>query len=44
MSNEILFDNIIITDNEDHAFEWATQTYDLKRKHLDKQAVSSERE
>ena len=40
MSSDILFDNIIITDDEAHAHEWASQTYDLKRKHLDKQAVS----
>jgi hypothetical protein len=40
MSNDILFDNIVITDDEAHAYEWAQQTYDLKRKHLDSQAVS----
>lgn len=40
MSSDILFDNIIVTDDEDYAAEWAEQTYDLKRKHLDKQAVS----
>jgi hypothetical protein len=40
MSSEILFDNIVITDDEVYATEWASQTYDLKRKHLDKQAVS----
>jgi calnexin len=40
MSNDILFDNIVITDDEAHAYEWAQQTYDLKRKHLDNQAVS----
>lgn len=41
MSSDILFDNIIVTDDENYAAEWAEQTYDLKRKHLDKQAVSS---
>jgi hypothetical protein len=40
MSSEILFDNIVITDDESNADEWAQQTYDLKKKHLDKQAVS----
>lgn len=40
MSSDILFDNIVITDDENHATEWAQQTYDLKRKHLDKQAES----
>lgn len=43
MSTDILFDNIIVTDDEDHAYEWAQQTYDLKKKHLDKQAVSIEK-
>ncbi|CRL02494.1 CLUMA_CG015334, isoform A [Clunio marinus] len=38
MSSDILFDNIVITDDEIHAYEWAEKTYDLKRKHLDKQA------
>ncbi|KAG5681532.1 hypothetical protein PVAND_010956 [Polypedilum vanderplanki] len=40
MSNDILFDNIVVTDDETHAYEWAQHTYDLKRKHLDKQAES----
>lgn len=40
MSSDILFDNIVVTDDESSADEWAAQTYDLKRKHLDKQAVS----
>lgn len=40
MSADILFDNIVITDDEAQADFWAQQTYDLKRKHLDKQAVS----
>ncbi|XP_055592497.1 calnexin-like isoform X2 [Uranotaenia lowii] len=38
MSSDILFDNIIITDDEDIAREWATQTYDLKRKLIDREA------
>ena len=41
MSSDILFDNIVVTDDERHATEWAEKTYDLKRQHLDKQAVSS---
>ena len=40
MSSDILFDNIVITDDESHAYEWAQQTFDLKKKHLDNQAVS----
>lgn len=40
MSSDILFDNIVVTDDESHADEWASQTYDLKKKQLDNQAVS----
>lgn len=40
MSQDIFFDNIVVTDDERYADEWAEQTYDLKRKHIDKQAVS----
>lgn len=40
MSSDILFDNIVVTDEESHADEWASQTYDLKKKQLDNQAVS----
>lgn len=40
MSSDILFDNIVVTDDESHAADWAEKTYDLKRRHLDKQAVS----
>uniref|UniRef100_A0A2M4BHQ3 Putative calnexin n=1 Tax=Anopheles marajoara TaxID=58244 RepID=A0A2M4BHQ3_9DIPT len=40
MSNEILFDNIVITDDESVANEWASQTFDLKLKTLDRQAES----
>ncbi|XP_035793729.1 calnexin-like isoform X1 [Anopheles albimanus] len=38
MSNEILFDNIVITDDESVAKQWALQTFDLKLKILDRQA------
>lgn len=40
MSSDILFDNVVVTDDESYADEWAQQTYDLKKKHIDKQAVS----
>lgn len=40
MSNDILFDNILITDNLEAADDWAEQTYDLKRKQIDREAVS----
>lgn len=40
MSNDILFDNILIADNVEAADEWAAQTYDLKRKQIDREAVS----
>lgn len=40
MSSNILFDNIIITDNEEAADQFAAQTYDVKRKYIDKKSVS----
>jgi calnexin len=40
MSNMILFDNIIITDDETVADSWAAETFDLKRRKLDKDGVS----
>jgi calnexin len=40
MSSDILFDNIVITDSEDLANDWAAETYDLKRKVIDKEAES----
>lgn len=40
MSSDILFDNFVITDTEELANAWAAQTYDLKRKQIDKDAVS----
>lgn len=40
MSSDILFDNIILTDDEEVAKEWAAQTYDLKRKIIDREAES----
>ncbi|XP_058986683.1 calnexin isoform X2 [Musca domestica] len=38
MSNEILFDNIIITDDLDVAIDYAAKTFDLKRKYIDKES------
>jgi hypothetical protein len=40
MSNMILFDNIIITDDQSVADAWAAETFDLKRRKLDKEGVS----
>lgn len=41
MSNMILFDNIIITDDETVADSWAAETFDLKRRKLDKESFFS---
>lgn len=38
MSSDILFDNLIIVDDETVARDWAAQTYDLKRKLIDREA------
>ncbi|XP_049290724.1 calnexin-like isoform X1 [Anopheles funestus] len=38
MSSDILFDNVVICDDEAVADEWAAQTFDLKVKTLDRQA------
>uniref|UniRef100_A0A6M2DZB2 Putative calnexin n=1 Tax=Xenopsylla cheopis TaxID=163159 RepID=A0A6M2DZB2_XENCH len=40
MSANILFDNIVITDNEVHANSWADATFTLKKAHLDKESES----
>lgn len=40
MSQDILFDNFIITDDYDVAEEWTAMTYGLKRNQIDKEAVS----
>lgn len=40
MSNEILFDNIVVTDDVQAADEWAAQTFDVKKQQLEKDAVS----
>lgn len=41
MSKDILFDNLLITDDIIVAQEWASVTYDLKRKQLDLESVSN---
>lgn len=41
MSGDILFDNLVISDDESVVRDWAAQTYDLKRKQIDRQSVSN---
>lgn len=43
MSGDILFDNLVISDDETVVREWAAQTFDLKRKQIDRQSVSTGR-
>ncbi|XP_059219383.1 calnexin isoform X2 [Stomoxys calcitrans] len=38
MSNEILFDNLIITDDLDVAIDYSSKTFDLKRKFIAKES------
>ncbi|XP_063700248.1 calnexin isoform X2 [Culicoides brevitarsis] len=38
MSGDILFDNLVISDDETVVRDWAAQTYDLKRKQIDRQS------
>lgn len=40
MSGDILFDNLVISDDLEAVREWAAKTFDLKQKQIDKQAVS----
>lgn len=40
MSGDILFDNLVISDDVEAVKEWSAQTFDLKQKQIDKQAVS----
>ena len=40
MSNDILFDNIIITDSLEEASKFAELTFNLKRKYINKESVS----
>lgn len=38
MSSNILFDNLVITDEEEMALDWAAKTFDLKRKQIEKES------
>ncbi|XP_060647337.1 calnexin isoform X2 [Drosophila nasuta] len=38
MSNEILFDNLIITDDVDVARDFAANSFDIKRRYIDKES------
>lgn len=40
MSQDILFDNLLVTDDYVVAEEWTSMTYELKRQQIDKEAVS----
>lgn len=40
MSQDILFDNIIITDDLSVAHQWAADSFDLKRKKIARDSVS----
>lgn len=40
MSNQIHFDNIIIADDPAVAAKWASQTFDLKKRKMEKESVS----
>ena len=41
MSDNILFDNIIITDDKAVSEQWAAETFDLKRNLVDRDQVST---
>lgn len=41
MSDNILFDNIIITDDKKVSDQWAAETFDLKRDIVDRDQVRS---
>lgn len=41
MSDGIYFDNIVITDDKSVAEQWAKETWELKRKKVDKGAVNN---
>jgi len=40
MTDNVLFDNFIITDDEEVLKDWTEQTFELKRRAIDKDAVS----
>jgi len=41
MTDLVLFDNFIITDSEKVLEDWTTKTYDIKKRAIDKDSVSS---
>lgn len=41
MSTDILFDNLIITDDEDVAKQWAEDTYEIHRQKIAQDGVSN---
>lgn len=41
MSQEILFDNFLITDDIEVAREYSSATFDLKKKQIELESVSS---
>lgn len=40
MSNEILFDNLIVTDDVAVARDFAANSFDIKRRYIDRESVS----
>ena len=40
MSADIMFDNIIITDNEEVAKQWAEDTFEIRRLKIAEESVS----
>ncbi|KAM7363604.1 calnexin 99A [Cochliomyia hominivorax] len=40
MSSDILFDNLILTDDVEVAIDYAAKTFDIKRKYIDKESDS----
>ena len=40
MTDLVLFDNFIITDDEELLEEWTSQTFEKKRKAIDRDSVS----
>lgn len=43
ISGDVLFDNILVADSEEVAETWAAQTFDVKQKQLESEAVSFDR-
>lgn len=42
MSPDILFDNVIVTDDESVAKKWAEDTFDLRKQRIAIESVSSD--